>query len=173
MTADEEWRPIEDEPGYDVSNFGEVRSHKPVRNFAKPPVEPRILKFKRDKDGYRSVSLHQKGRGGRDYRVHQLVCAAFNGPRPNGALCLHNDGDNDNNRPDNLRWGTAKQNSDDSKDHGTWVHGRKTNTARLTEDDVRYVRSSADGHSTLAKKYDVTPCAIWHIRAGRTWKHVA
>lgn len=48
---------------------------------------------------------------GVNYRVGRLVCEAFHGPQPAGApVVLHLDEDAHNNRPENLRWGTMKEN---------------------------------------------------------------
>ena len=47
---------------------------------------------------------------GKTYRIAPLVCEAFHGPRPKGYVCIHIDEDAANNRPDNLRWGTQKEN---------------------------------------------------------------
>lgn len=51
---------------------------------------------------------------GKCYKVHQLVCEAFNGPRPTidgrPAVCMHIDENAANNRANNLKWGTQKEN---------------------------------------------------------------
>lgn len=48
---------------------------------------------------------------GKTYKIAQLVCEAFNGPKPFAtAVCMHMDENAANNRPDNLKWGTQKQN---------------------------------------------------------------
>lgn len=48
---------------------------------------------------------------GKTFKVHQLVCEAFNGPKPfDGAVVMHLDENPANNRPDNLAWGTQKEN---------------------------------------------------------------
>lgn len=48
---------------------------------------------------------------GKCYKVHQLVCEAFNGPKPfDGAVVMHVDENAANNRADNLQWGTQKEN---------------------------------------------------------------
>ena len=45
------------------------------------------------------------------YRVHQLVCEAFHGPRPSPShIVLHLNEEASDNRPENLRWGTRKEN---------------------------------------------------------------
>lgn len=44
-------------------------------------------------------------------KVHQVVCEAFHGPRPSAnSVVIHIDEDGLNNRPENLRWGTQKEN---------------------------------------------------------------
>jgi hypothetical protein len=57
-------------------------------------------------DGARFIYLHK----GKTYKVHRLVCEAFNGPPPAESVCMHLDEDASNNRPENLAWGTQKQN---------------------------------------------------------------
>ncbi len=58
------------------------------------------------KDG-RFISVYK----GKTYKIHQLVCEAFNGPRPPGhSVVMHIDENAANNRPDNLAWGTQKEN---------------------------------------------------------------
>lgn len=48
---------------------------------------------------------------GKTYKVHQLVCEAFNGPKPfENAVVMHVDENAANNRACNLQWGTQKQN---------------------------------------------------------------
>ena len=44
-------------------------------------------------------------------KVHQVVCEAFHGPKPSAnSVVIHLDEDGLNNRPENLRWGTQKEN---------------------------------------------------------------
>jgi hypothetical protein len=44
-------------------------------------------------------------------KVHQAVCEAFHGPKPfPSAVVIHKDEDAHNNRPENLKWGTQKEN---------------------------------------------------------------
>jgi hypothetical protein len=48
---------------------------------------------------------------GRTYKIHRLVCEAFHGPPDEASLiCIHLDENAANNRPNNLSWGTQKQN---------------------------------------------------------------
>lgn len=48
---------------------------------------------------------------GKTYKVARLVCEAFHGSPPEDeTYCLHIDENSANNRPDNLKWGTQKEN---------------------------------------------------------------
>lgn len=48
---------------------------------------------------------------GHTYKVHRLICEAFHGEAPSlDSVCLHLDESSKNNRPDNLKWGTQKEN---------------------------------------------------------------
>lgn len=47
---------------------------------------------------------------GKTYKVHRLVCEAFHGPAPSKSVCMHLDESSRNNKPNNLAWGTQKQN---------------------------------------------------------------
>ena len=44
------------------------------------------------------------------YKVARLVCSAFNGIPKKGLVCMHLDEDSSNNKPENLKWGTQKEN---------------------------------------------------------------
>ena len=50
-------------------------------------------------------------RGHKTLKVSRLVCEAFNGTAPLGKpVCMHLDEDARNNNPENLSWGTQKEN---------------------------------------------------------------
>jgi hypothetical protein len=58
-------------------------------------------------DGNRYIISHK----GRSYKIHRLVCEAFHGPAPfSRAVVMHADENSRNNRPENLKWGTQKEN---------------------------------------------------------------
>jgi hypothetical protein len=47
----------------------------------------------------------------RTFKIARLVCEAFHGPAPKGKpVTIHIDEDPTNNKPENLRWGTQKEN---------------------------------------------------------------
>lgn len=96
----------------------------------------RILKPGIDKDGYKKVVLRKEG--ARLYRrVCVLVATAWHGKRQIGMVVRHLDGTKANgDMPENLKWGTPKENSEDSRHHGTWVHEESVNTAKLSAANV-------------------------------------
>jgi hypothetical protein len=50
--------------------------------------------------------------------VHKLVLEAFTGqPRPEGMVCCHVNGNPSDNRLENLRWGTLRDNAADKRRH--------------------------------------------------------
>jgi hypothetical protein len=58
-------------------------------------------------DGNRFIYVEK----GKSYKVARLVCEAFNGSPPKGKnVCMHLDENARNNRPENLKWGTQKEN---------------------------------------------------------------
>ena len=66
------------------------------------------------KHTYKHIMLRRERDGGgrqSPRKVHQLVCEAFHGPKPfPDAVVIHRDEDAHNNRPENLLWGTQKEN---------------------------------------------------------------
>jgi len=105
------WKEIEGFEGYEVSNFGNVRSYlvrnskrrrdipNPVRQ-AETPTHCKI---------YKSVTLRQNGKSKRVY-VHRLVAKAFKNNHENKPQVHHIDNDSQNNHADNLEWVTNSEN---------------------------------------------------------------
>lgn len=84
---------------YEVSNDGKVFSH----------YTGNVLKPWKDKDGYLLVGLHKDGKT-KTCKVHRLVWEVFNGVIPDGMVIDHCDGNPQNNRLENLRCVTQKEN---------------------------------------------------------------
>lgn len=101
----EEWRDIKGYEGlYQVSNLGRIKSLK-----YKGGKQERILDGSINNNGYRVVTFRKDNKR-RDYLVHRLVAEVFI-PNPNNKPFIdHIDTDRTNNRIDNLRWVTQKEN---------------------------------------------------------------
>ncbi len=108
-----EWRPVVGhEETHEVSSRGRVRSLdrvvKTPRGYWHYPGKMLKLSTARKPD-YPVVTLG----GGKSARVHNLVLEAFCGPRPEGYVACHNNGDPHDNRVENLRWDTYSSNNRD------------------------------------------------------------
>lgn len=74
--------------------------------------------------------------------------------------------------PAHLTLGTIADNVGDAVAKNRHAKGEAINTAKLTKDDVRAIRSSMMSGKKLAKIYKVSTTTISAIRTGKTWKHV-
>ena len=106
------WKPVKGYEGlYEVSSMGRVRSLGGMiirKNGYHKTFQGRILKPWLNR-GYEQVYLCNDF--GRKHRlVHILVCSAFKPNPDNKPFVDHIDGNRRNNRIDNLRWCTAKEN---------------------------------------------------------------
>lgn len=109
----------------------------------------------------------------RTFKVHRLVCEAFNGPSPSpDAIVAHRDDVPSNNLHTNLRWTDHQGNTDDRKRLGTILKGEAVPSAKLTDDDVRSIRRSRLSIPKLAKKHGVNAETIRRIKRRISWGHL-
>ena len=128
-------------------------------------VKGRILKAKVTK--YHSVWFRGQDRIEKEMLVHRLVLEAFVGPCPEGMECCHGDGNGCNNRLENLRWDTPRNNHRDKRTHGTTAFGVKGNTWKLTRKigAINQLRKSGYTLQQLASMFEVETGTIWyHLR---------
>jgi hypothetical protein len=100
------WKLIPGSPGYFVSDWGRVKHIWPsgIVKFLRPAV--------------RGVYLTVVLTGQKTVRVHRIVALAFHGsPKSDQPIVRHLDGFSWNNRADNVRWGTYKENMADAMLH--------------------------------------------------------
>lgn len=114
----EEWRIIQDFPNYAVSNFARVKRLNNVCHYLDVRVKhnkEKILK-QTEKDGYRIVRLwnEKTGKKGVLIKTHRLVAIAFIPNPENKPYIDHINTIRDDNRIENLRWVTAKENSNNA-----------------------------------------------------------
>ncbi|HHS49575.1 MAG TPA: hypothetical protein ENN07_00455 [candidate division Zixibacteria bacterium] len=99
---EEVWRPIENAPLYEVSNWGRVRSWKRRGRVAGKADEPVILNQSAKQTGEMVVNIHFEGKF-KSIQVKRLVYDTFrNEERHPNTVIVHRDGDKGNNRLDNL-----------------------------------------------------------------------
>ena len=126
------------------------------------------------KDGYLAVNLCDAGGKPKQFKIHTLVLTVYKSAAPEGLLCRHLDGNNQNNHVSNLAWGTPLENMHDRKRHGTSMEGSKNPAAKLNEKDIPEIkRRLANGEfiRVIAADYNVSLYPIWAIKSGLKWKH--
>ena len=140
---EERWRPVVGLVGrYEVSNKGRVRSLSRYVNKRDGQclMEGRILKPSIHKFGYRKYALTLPSGEEKTFSGHRLVAEAW--CFGCGDVVRHLDGDPSNNLPENLAWGTHKENEADKEKHGTRRTGVNHHRSTVTEDLVRDIRKS-------------------------------
>jgi hypothetical protein len=114
---------------------------------------------------YRQVHLSY-GNGKKTLQVSTLVLDAFQGPRKEGQECRHLNGDSHDDRLENLKWGTPKENADDRIRHGTM-------TTKLTEEQARYILAHEKSSAReLAELFGVGLSTVYSVRHRRSWSHL-
>lgn len=170
----EEWRSIPGFSLYEASDLGRIRSWRKGGCIARRGEIPKVLKSCAHKYGYRMVSIKSDNTGKfQTVTVHSLVLIAFSGQRPKDMDCLHINGVSSDNRLENLRWGTAKENMQDKVRHGTQGFGEKHQNAKYTAEKVRELRrmvSAGESIASAAATLGIGYSSARGITQGRIWK---
>lgn len=168
----EVWRDI---PGYknkyQVSSKGRVKSlSRKVRSrnwYTKNPffrtINERLLKPGRyTKSGHLSVVL---GRGSNGVPVHQLVMKTFVGEPADGHEVMHINGNPQDNRLSNLRYGTRTENILD-----VYIQGKRWRKLSIEDVyDIRFRLLCGFSGKELAEIYNISPSTVSHIKVGRSY----
>lgn len=132
----ETWRSIPGWEGYyEASDLGHIRSVERMvyagsGRYRRNPSKVLAPQAHNAHDGRRIVKLCAGDGRSHPQRIAPLVLTAFTGPRPEGMECCHNDGDETNDRLENLRWDTRSANRWDAVRHGTAPGTRQTHCLR-------------------------------------------
>lgn len=107
------WKDIDGYDGYQVSNYGRVRTHNKITHtdcHGYRKWKDRVLKPKKSKDNTLRVDLWKDGKH-KDFLVYRLVAYAFLGKPENDSFTVnHKDGNRLNNCVENLEWLTLADN---------------------------------------------------------------
>lgn len=133
---------------YEVSNFGNVRTHKDKKSWSKRHNtwrywKQRNLKNKTPNGRDVRVSLWKDGKV-KNWLVHRLVAYAFipNKDKTKDSI-NHIDGNPKNNRVENLEWCNHKENNNHAFDNGLINTNNKTTLLRLSDNETFEFRSMA------------------------------
>jgi hypothetical protein len=74
--------------------------------------------------------------------------------------------------PAHLELGSHRDNMLDAVERRRNTHGSRHPMSKITEDDVRFIRSSNLSGRQLAKQLGLAPSTISQIRSGQVWRHV-
>jgi hypothetical protein len=159
---DESWIHYRD--GYWFSNLG--RASGPNGHVLKPV----LVGSGQDHQKYLAVMIHRKS-----ISLHRIICELFHGPAPSlKHVTAHTNGIKSDNRAENLRWATYKENTEDARGHGTLLFGTKAPANKLKEQEVLEIKAALKHkyrgqQRELAIKYGVTSTAILKIEKGVNW----
>lgn len=123
---------------------------------------------------YSRVLVGTRATGRKHVYAHRLVWETLNQPLLPGQCVLHRCDNPKCINPEHLFVGTQADNMKDmaSKGRGGAPRGAKHLSAKLTEEQAKYVLASSANSSALAKELGVTYQTIYALRTGITWKHL-
>lgn len=167
------WKDI---PGYEgryqASTEGRIRGADRVqivcdkngRSYRRN-VKGRVLSACPGSNGYPYVGLRksQDTDNATFCPVPHLVALAFIGPRPEGLVICHADGNKNNNRPDNLRYDTETENRLD-------IYRIGGKCGKLSIDQVKDIKQRlvrGESKSSIGRAFGVSKTAIYYIAEGK------
>lgn len=119
---------------------------------------------------------------GKHQYVSRLACREVNGPPPTDKhVAAHNCGNGHLGcvNPRHMRWATAWENAQDAIAHGRlargrFAHGRSIRTAKLTDDDVRRIRSlkGTMTQAGIGRLFNIGAPHVCRILKGEKWGHL-
>jgi len=165
----EVFKVIEDFEDYLISTKGRCYS-KITKKFLKPV---RINKI----STYLKFNLYSAPGVKRSKKIHRLVASAFLVNESSKRCVGHLNNDPTDNRLENLVYCTHAENNRYCADQGRKKKGSENHNSKLKEFEVHtiksYLKSGLLTISELAHLFNVHYNAIYYIKSGKTWKHIA
>jgi hypothetical protein len=105
--------------------------------------------------------------------AHRVSYELHHGVIPSGMVVMHSCDNPECSNPRHLSLGTHHLNALDKVQKQRHEFGSNRYNAKLTEDDVRFIRSNPSIRvADLTRMFSVSQAVISNVRAGKTWKHV-
>lgn len=156
---------------YIVSTKGEVASLK--HRFGKRN-SPRICRQILSNNGYFRVRLSRDNKV-TFFSVHRAVALAFIGKIPKEMCVRHLDGNKKNNHINNLKIGTAQENSDDEVKARRHPHGITHPRSKLSEKKITKIRElyrKGITQTKISKIFKIDQTHVSKIIRRELWKHI-
>lgn len=143
----ERWKGVPGmEDKYEASTLGRIRNTRTGH----------ILPYSRNRSNYYTVALWYDGKQCGTL-AHLVVARTFLGKRPDGYHTRHLDGDKDNLRVDNLKYGTVLENMQDSYRLGRFAHPPMTQRKRRR---IRQLLSEGRRQVDISKELGVSASTV-------------
>jgi hypothetical protein len=173
MTIPEEWRAVEGWPDYEISSHGRLRRATDGLNGTGGVIYPKgHIRAVYINKGYRMTSVSKNGQTV-SRSLCSLVCEAFHGPKPTpDHEVAHFNGIRTDDRPENLRWATRLENSQDKARHAHVPRGSRHWRTTLTEEQVLDIKARlarGEMQSRIARMYGKPQTTIFNIKVGNSW----
>lgn len=123
-------------------------------------------------DGYGEYSAGRTDSKSRPPKAHRYSYVRAHGAIPDGQCVCHRCDVPLCVNPRHLFLGSPLVNNSDKVRKARHIYGRRVRTAKLTEDQVREIRSASGTIASIAQRYGITDANVSQIRLGRTWKQV-
>lgn len=177
----EVWKIVPNYLYYEVSSLGRVRSV--ARSFVDASGRVYAHKARLLAGTFTTsmgwvVDLAKADKSRKSLVVARLVLSAFVRLPEVGEVARHLNDNKDDNRLENLAWGSHQDNVADGVKNGRYRKLPHHKCVKLTEEQVkqaklRYVaRSRTDGASAIARELRVHESAVYNAIHGNTWAHL-
>lgn len=167
-----EYRDIPTFPGYRVGSDGSIWTCRPyARSKDRSPLPWRRLAIAYNHRGYLVAQLWDlAAKKNRHIPIHRLLLECFVGPCPPGMLGLHKNDIHDDNRLENLYWGTQRDNIRDAYDNKRIPLGLDHWKGKLSEQDVREIRqriAAGEKQEVVANDFQIHRTYVGQIARGK------
>lgn len=104
--------------------------------------------------------------------VTRAICEKTHGPAPLGQFACHSCDNPPCWNPRHLRWGSPTENAIDAVVRRRRPMGEETVQAKLTDETVREILTSAESGNSLSRRLGVDKGRISRIRNRKAWTHI-